>query len=44
VLTMRLVRAGGVITLTSIAAFWLLMWRRSRGTGGSHPSDAAPRM
>ena len=45
VLTMRLVRAGGVLTLTSLAAFWLLMWRRrERGSGASQTSDAASRM
>jgi len=29
-MTMRLVRAGGILTIAGLAIFWLVMWRRER--------------
>jgi protein SCO1 len=34
-LTMRLVQAGGIVTVVAILAFWTVMWRRERATAAA---------
>jgi protein SCO1/2 len=34
-LTMRLVQAGGIVTIVAMLAFWTVMWRRERATAAA---------
>jgi protein SCO1/2 len=34
-LTMRLVQAGGILTIVAMLAFWTVMWRRERATAAA---------
>ncbi|HEY8551461.1 MAG TPA: SCO family protein [Vicinamibacterales bacterium] len=39
-LTMRLVQAGGILTILGLCVFWYVMWRREHAPGRDHTPEA----